>query len=382
MADRALRVLHYITGLGMGGAETMLVKLLAELRPTTIISEVVSLTHNLVVAPKIEAMGVAVHCLSLAKYYPSLLGLWKSKTIASRFNPDLIQGWMYHGNVLASVSSLGIGRRPPVVWNIRASIASPTVVPMRTRTLIRTGAVLSGHPKSIVYNSETSSQQHAALGYEARRGVVIPNGFDSELFKPSIDARSAVRRELGIADDAILVGLIARHHRLKDHPNFFSAAGKVARLHPGAQFVLAGLGLSWGNPAISQLVHENGLGNCVHLLGVEANIPRLTAALDIACSSSMAEAFSNTIGEAMACGVPCVVTDVGDSRRIVGESGLVVPPRDASAFAEAIDRLLCLEVGKRMRLGEAARRRVEQEYAIASIARRYVDLYTKVASAS
>jgi glycosyltransferase involved in cell wall biosynthesis len=188
--------------------------------------------------------------------------------------------------------------------------------------------------------------------------------------------RRQVRAELRIADDVVLIGLVARYHPMKDHASFLRAAGLVARAHPAVRFLLVGKGLTVEEPKLLKIIGEQHLHGCIFLLGERSDIPRLTASLDIACSASAwGEGFSNSIGEAMACGVPCVVTDVGDSSHIVGDTGLSVPPRDPDALARAIGRLIEAGPEHRRHLGAAARRRIEDGFSIPAIARCYEDLY-------
>ena len=206
--------------------------------------------------------------------------------------------------------------------------------------------------------------------------MIIPNGFDCQILRPDEAARKAVRSELGVTDDTVLVGLVARYHPMKDHIGFLKAAGMVVRSHPEVRFVLAGTGVSSKQPELSEAVKQNELQDHVILLGERSDIPRLNNAFDIACSASAwGEGFSNSIGEAMACGAPCAVTDVGDSAYIVADTGLVSPPRDPQALANAIARLIAMGRSGRQQLGAQARKRVETEFSLPSIVQRYEDLY-------
>ncbi len=171
-----------------------------------------------------------------------------------------------------------------------------------TALVIRLGALLSARPAAIIYNSVTSAQQHEALGYRHDKRVILPNGFDCEMFRPRPEARSSFRRELGVADDSLLVGLIARCHPMKDHAAFLRAAAIIRRSHPKVWFVLAGSGVSRERASAAQRHSREGLDGGIFLLGERKDTARINAALDIACSSSAwGEGFSNSIGEAMAC---------------------------------------------------------------------------------
>jgi glycosyltransferase involved in cell wall biosynthesis len=221
---------------------------------------------------------------------------------------------------------------------------------------------------------------HEALGYAADKMQVIPNGFDLELYCPNSAAACAVRKEMGIPRDSVIIGLVARFDPLKDHKTFVAAAARLRSSVGGVHFVLCGEGVTWKNKQLCTWIEEHALGDCFHLLGRRADIPRLTAALDIASSSSRGEGFANVIGEAMACGVPCVVTDVGDSARIVGDTGRVVPAGEPVALAAAWQELIAAGEATRRALGQAARARIAEHYSLNSVGDRYQALYRELAA--
>jgi len=372
-----MRVMHVIGGLGVGGAEMMLLKLLTAGRDSNWEALVVSLSTRGPMGARIAELGIPVYGLGLRRNLRGVTVVPAALVaLAWRFRPNLVQGWMYEGNLAASLAGVSHPRRSPVLWNMRQTIHDiaaterPTIV-----AAIRLGARLSRHPAAIIYNSERSAEQHEAFGYRADHRVLIPNGFDTDMFRPSPEARSRIREGLGIAQDAILVGLVARYHPMKDHRAFLLAAASLVRNYPTLYFVLAGTGVSEEAPELSEIMAEHQLSGRVFLLGERADVPEVTAALDIACSASWGEGFSNAIGEAMACGVPCVVTDVGDSARIVADTGVIVVPRDPQALASGIARLIEAGASGRSSLGLAARRRVEAEYSLPAITRRYHELY-------
>jgi glycosyltransferase involved in cell wall biosynthesis len=209
--------------------------------------------------------------------------------------------------------------------------------------------------------------------------VVIPNGFDLNVFRPDPAARLAVRAELGIDAEAVLIGLAARFDPQKDIGSFLRAAARVAAATAKTRFLLCGEGMDAANPVLARLIAETGLGARVHLLGRRADMPRITAALDIAVSSSAyGEGFSNALGEALAAAVPAVATDVGDAREIVGREGRIVPIRDPEALAAAMAELIALGAEGRARLGHEARARMARDYALDAIARRYRAIYEEV----
>jgi len=241
--------------------------------------------------------------------------------------------------------------------------------------LLRALARLSGWPDVVVANSKVGKAFHESLGYHPRRWAVIPNGFDVKRYRPDREARVRVRRELGCDPDTPLIGLIARYDPMKDHATFLRAASLLLRRQARARFALAGRGAEAENAVLAKTIKALGLGSAVHLLGERSDIPKIMAALDLlSMSSAFGEGSPNVVGEAMACGVPCVVTDVGDAARIVGETGKVVPPRSPEALADAWLALLALSADERARLGVAARRRIETSFALSEIVVQYEDL--------
>ena len=369
-----IRVLHVITGLEVGGAELMLWKLLAGMDRERFESHVVSLMDGGMVGDEIRALGVPVHELDMRMRWPSPIALYRLTRIINSIRPQVVQGWMYHGN-LAAWLARWVAPRAMVVWNIRQSLYDLAWEKPGTRAVIR---FCAGHVTGvarILYNSETSRRQHEAIGYRPDLGETIPNGFDTEKLRPDPAAPDRVRKMLGVEFDVVLIGLVARFHPLKDHGNFLAAATRLLARHPNAGFVLVGRGLDDGNKAITRQIATNGLKGKVFLLGERDDVAALTPGLDIATSSSKSEAFPNAIGEAMSCGVPCVVTDVGDCAQIVGDTGLVVPPGSAQALAAAWAELIEMGAEKRRALGERARLRVQERYALASVVGRYENLY-------
>jgi glycosyltransferase involved in cell wall biosynthesis len=373
-----VKIVHLITDLDTGGAEMMLSKLLSAMDRRRFPSTVVSLLEPGPIAPRIRDLGIPVHTLGMSRGRPSARGLVRLRRLLAEERPAVLQTWMYHANLLGLVA----GWASPVghtVWNIRSASLNLRGYSRSTPWAIRAGAVLSRSPSAVVINSAVGQGGHAALGYRPRRWAVIPNGFDLERFGPDPSARRSLRQELGVPGDAPLIGLAGRHHPMKDHATFFRAAVLLLKRHPQVHFVVAGRDIVPGNPALSGLMEGPTATASVHLLGERTDMPRIMAGLDVFTSSSAyGEGFPNVVGEAMACGVPCVVTDVGDSAAVVGETGAVVPPRDADALAEAWARLVEAGADGRRRLGEAARQRVRDNYSLERVAGLYEALYSSL----
>ena len=370
-----IRVCHLITGLPAHGAERMLLKLVAGLDRQRFASTVISLMDQGVVGPEIEALGIPVLTVGLDRGRPSLPGLLRLLRLVRQARPDVLQGWMYHGNLAATLAAWA-GRRVPVLWNIRQSLGDLADEKRLTRLLIRLSARLSGTPAHILYNALTSAEQHEALGFRPDRRVLIPNGFEVDRYRPAPDAAGGLRAELGLRPDQWVIGMAARDHPMKDHASFLQAAARVAERYPDARFLLAGLGVEAANARLQQPIQALSLAGRVMLLGEQRDMPRFFQSLDIAVlSSAWGEGFPNVLGEAMASGVPCVATEVGDAAAIIGATGRLVPPGEPALLAQALQGLMDDGREAARRLGLAARDRIVQHYGLPAIVEQYAALY-------
>lgn len=373
-----MKIIYIITGLSTGGAEVMLYKLLSRINRQRFSPVVISLMDSGTWGDRIADLGIPVYTIGMKSGTLKLTNIWRMIYIVRQLKPDLIQGWMYHGNLAAQLVKLFIFRQVPVFWNVRHSLNSLELEKPRTTIIIKLCARFSHLPTKIIYNSQNSSKQHEKIGYCLEKTCVIPNGFETEKYIPSTKVSLSVRSELNTPENALLIGLIGRYHPIKDHFNFLQAAALLIKTYSNIQFVLVGNKVDWENQILSELIHQLGLVKHIRLLGERHDVPRLTAALDIASSSSSGEGFPNVIGEAMSCGVPCVVTDVGDSAWIVGDTGKVVPPKNPEALANAWQALIDIGKEGRESLGKAARARVIKCFSLDSIVAEYEGLYDNI----
>jgi glycosyltransferase involved in cell wall biosynthesis len=228
----------------------------------------------------------------------------------------------------------------------------------------RAGAYLSRFADLIIVNSESGVRTHVALGYAPDRMVVISNGIDTSRFRPDPTAGRDLRRQWGIGQDVPVVGIVGRLHPVKDLATFLRASALVHGDVPLARFVCVGDGAAAYKAELQQLAHDLGLEHCVLWTGSDLRVPAVMNALDVLCSSSVGEGFPNVIGEAMACGKPCVVTDVGDSARLLADCGIVVPPRSPEVLGEALLAMLAFGPERRRLMGIHARTRVEDHFSI------------------
>jgi glycosyltransferase involved in cell wall biosynthesis len=373
-----LPVAHVITGLLVGGAEMQLARLLGSMSQEEFPPLVISLMADGPVADRIRGLGVRVVPLGMRRGWPSVGGLARLHRELARFRPAIIQGWMYHANVAASLAATVLPRTP-VVWNILQTLYNPARERPGTRVVIKTGAFLSRRTAAIVYNARASREQHRRAGYHSARSEVFPNGFDTEAFRPLADAPVALRAELALPAERRIVGLVNRYHPMKGHATFFQAGRRMLDAGLDVSFVCVGRDVTMNNLALAAPIRELDLAGRVHLLGERSDTARLFAGFDITCCpSGWGEGFPNVVGESMACGTPCVVTDVGDAPYAVGDTGLVVPPGQPAALAEALRTILTMSPSDRAGLGAAARARVAAEFSPARYAANYASLYRDV----
>jgi len=373
-----LKVAHVITGLTSGGAEMCLYRLLDGMRLRDVQSTVFSRGGPGVYGSRIAALGVKVRCLGMRPAAPNPMKILQLASWLRGDRPNVVQTWMYHADLVGGIAARLAGDIP-VVWGVRHG--DPASTKTRTMLIARCCALFSRWlPTSIVCCSSASISSHMALGYTARKLKLICNGVDQQIFKIDGDARTRLRRELGFAARAPLSGMVARYHKVKNFAGFARSAAMVARRHPDARFVLCGDGLERGNTELMRLLGQQGVAKQCILLGERDDIPSVMAALDVLVSPSVSEGFPNVVAEAMSCGVPCVVTDVGDSALIVGDTGLVIAPNDDEALAQAWMRLLCETPEQRRQRGRQARDRIGAEFSIASMVDKYEALFREVAA--
>ena len=357
----------------------MLYKLVSKMDWDKFEIQVISLTDIGPIGKKIEDLGIPVSALGMRKGIPNPVAIFTLARWLRRTKPDLVQTWMYHSDLIGGLAAKLAGSIP-VVWGIRHSNLDPEGNKRATIWTAKTCALFSRWlPTKIVCCSEASRRVHTALGYDPDRMVVIPNGFDLNLFKPDLEGVALVRQELGISEDTILIGMVGRFDPQKDHRNFIKAAALQQKKIRNVQFLLCGDDIRWENQKLSRWIDGAGLHGYFHLLGRRNDIPRIMTTLDIASSSSYGEGFPNVVGEAMACGTPCVVTDVGDSALLVGDTGIVVPPKDPDVLALAWEKLIEIGKDKRQKLGHDARLRIRDNFSLPSVVKQYEELYICVA---
>lgn len=360
---RPRRILHVITDLYVGGAEAMLTRLVVAKPGVADQSAVVSLLPDGFFADHLRAAGIPVMELNFRKPFGIVAGMVGLARLIRATKPDVVQGWMYHGDLAALLALILAGRRRStrLAWNIRCSSLDFAEYGRALRLVVRACAALSSAPDLIIANSAAGMEAHCRLGYRPRRAEVLPNGIDIERYKPDPLARAVVRSELGIPAHTFVLAHVARLDPMKDHQGFLRAMAELPDVHA----LMVGAGTESLAPASN-----------LHRLGRRDDLPRLLAAADaVVVASAFGEGFSNALAEGMACGLPPIATDVGDAAVIVGDTGAIIPPRDPAALVNAIRALIAESQDQRAERGARARNRIARNFSLEQARQRFAELY-------
>jgi glycosyltransferase involved in cell wall biosynthesis len=369
-----IKIAFVVTGLEVGGAETMLVKLLSSMDRAKFDPVVIALKSDGALAKQIRLLDVPLHELGMSGPAGIPSAVTKLKGLGTTLKPNIVQGWMYHGNLAASIMHKSIRDSSALLWSIRVAADGAHAKPL-TKAVIRVGARFSKSVSLIIYNSVQAANQHAAMGYSDKARAVVPNGFDTDLFAPSDKYRIEARNAFGIPHNVPVVGIVGRYHPMKNHAGFVEAAEKVAAIYPKCHFLFLGGGMDTSNVEITKRIGRAGIADRCVLGGRHQDLHRLYPAMDVHALSSFSEGFPNVLGEAMSCGIPCVATDVGDSGFVVGDTGIMVPKGDMDALANGIVKLLGEHEQDRAVRTESCRQRVIDLFSLPSVVSQYQALF-------
>lgn len=323
---------------------------------------VLSLANWTPLCSGLAASGFRVECLGLPRPGALLRARGTAWRLARIHEPDVVLGWMYHGCLAASWCSARLGR--PAVWSIHGSLDDWSLHSWRTRMVIRATRHYSGHPAAICYASIRARRQHEGGGFHAQRGLVIPTGVEPERFRCLPGRRERKRQVIGATEDTLVIGHVSRFHPVKDQWTLVAGAGEAARRGVPLHLVLAGAGLDRSNAALVRRLHQAGLAQRSTLLGITDDVPGWLAAFDVFVLPSRAESSPIALLEAMAAELPCIVTDVGDCREMLGEAGIVIPVARPEVLADAITGLWQAGPAVREARGRAGRARASERYSI------------------
>jgi glycosyltransferase involved in cell wall biosynthesis len=344
----------------VGGAEMALYRLILDSRGGPYSHTVISLTLGGTMGQRFHRNGIDLTYLDL-KHSP-IEQFIRLLTIIRKTQPDIVQTWMYHADMVGGLAARLAGVQH-VIWGIRTTKVTAGSCSRVTAVIRQICAWLSRWvPDTIVCVAEASLQAHVVIGYDPVRMVVVRNGFDFSDFVTIPGQRTMLREQCGFAADDVVIGSVGRFNTDKDYHNFVRAAGQVAQRHGHARFLMVGPGLDARNMELAAWIADAGHADRFVLLGERTDIPACLAAMDIFCLSSRNEGFPNVVGEAMAMGLPCVATDVGDVVKVLADTGLVVPKEDAGALALALGSVIEMACGVRLDLGRKAKERVHAEF--------------------
>jgi len=323
--------------------------------------------------------NVDVECLNFRRGTVSLRGLFRLYQIIRQSSCDVVQTWMPHADFLGGLIGR-LARTPNVIWTIRHSDYDINSTKVGTRFLVRALSYLSPSVPSLVIScSRVALESRRAEGYRPRQAIVVPNGYDSEFFTPNRRSPKTYWKGLGLDLDreTLVIGMVARFDPQKDHRGFLSAISSLPHDVPDFLLVLVGADMNVENEVLTAWIEEAGMTSRVFLLGERADVPDIMANLDLhILPSAYGEAFPNAVAESMVSGTPSIVTDVGDSAEIVGETGWVVSPRDQVALSKMLDSVLRLGRNHLREKGGTARERVKTHYSLEKMVKGYSDAYT------
>lgn len=373
-----MRVMHLIVGLNRGGAEMMLCRLVQEPSTRTIIEHrVISLTDAGAYGSNLRNAGFDVIELGLKKRPMSVLSTFMNLVRHIKYyKPDVLQTWMVHSDLIGGLAGW-VAKVPRIVWGVRTTNFS---VESRMTRIVRwfCARLSTLIPDRIICAAQASLDSSVRAGYDPKKMMVIANGFDLDALNGCLGMGVNVRENIGLSGAEVVVGSVGRYNPAKDHANFVSAAGLVAAENPNVRFLMVGRDVDCSNFELKKLIDATGFSDRFVLLGESDEPASCIDAMDVFVLSSCTEGFPNVLGEAMAMGVPCVTTNVGDAALLVGETAEVVTPKDPRALAMAINRLLALASSERQKIGSRSRERLIENFSITATAKLFAQVYTEL----
>jgi len=333
-----LKVLHVITGLNDGGAEAVLYRLCTSDKSNQHI--VFSMMDEGKYGPALKDAGIKVKCLNMRPGRVSLFGLWKLFVFLRKHKPDVVQTWMYHADLIGGIISRLAGVKN-IIWGVHHTNLEPGKSKRNTIVVAKLNAFISNFvPRKIVYCAQKSREIQESIGFNNSKGVVVHNGYNVADFQPNENLSMEFKSEMLLKNDDILLGHVGRFNPQKDYKNLINALALVSKQFDAFKAVFVGTNLDKNNHELVTQIESKNLLDHVELIGRREDIPKVMNAYSLFLLSSSSEAFPNVLNEAMACGTPCVTTDVGDAAVIVGDTGWIVPPKNPQALADAITKAI------------------------------------------
>jgi glycosyltransferase involved in cell wall biosynthesis len=370
-----MKLLFITTGLNIGGAERAMYAIINNGLDVKYTIKVISLRDIGHYGEKFASEGIEICCLNLQNPLNLFSSILKGVNFVRKFEPNIIQGWMYHGNIFSLLLGFFARTKPKVYWGIRQTLYDIRKEKVFTQMIIRLGAKLSIFTDGIIYNSKKSQNQHEFIGFSNKNSIYIPNGFDLSIWKPDSGKRKALRRELEIPDNNFVIGYIGRFHVMKNIEFLFEAMESVINENTNVTFLVVGKDTDRKNLKLKPL-YDRLPPQQVVSLGLRDDIPAVIQCIDLLCLTSVwGEGFPNVIGEAMATGTPCVATDIGDSALVIRNTGWIIPPNDGELLANCIKVALSESSLAYNSRSIASQNIIEKNYKISQIVDNYNNVY-------
>ncbi len=375
-----MKILHIITGLGDGGAENTLYKICKYDRSNQHV--VISLKGPDKYFSLLKKIDIKVCCINM-KFFSIFKFFYLIKLLLF-FKPDIVQTWLVHGDFIGGIAARLAGLKN-IVWNVRYSNLERQKIKLTTFLLLKILTKLSFFlPRSIVVVSKSARLNCIELGYCKKKLNFIPNGYDLSILKPNKNQKTYFKKKLKINKQTILIGTVARYDPKKDHINLLKAISLIRSRNKNFLCILVGYNIDKNNTNLVKEIKRLNLFKYVKLLGQKNDISQIMNGLDVYVQSSgYGEGFPNVVAESMACGTPCVVTDVGDAAFIVGKTGWIVPPKNSLKLAKKIKQAL-FEIGKKnwSKRRAQVRLRIKNNFKMEIMLKSYNELWIKVCNKS
>lgn len=356
-------VLHIITDLDQGGAEMALFRVIQSDQHIANRHVVLSLVKEGVLRNQFESV-CDVHDLGLEYGQLSIQALFRLKNICVLVKPDIIQGWMYHGNVVASLASFLSGKKP-VIHGVRQCLYADQEIGRLTRILIQLNSWLSRRASLTLYNSETAKAHHIQRGFDPSSCRIWYNGYDTKCFQRSLEKRRNMRTSLGLSEDNFLIGKLGRFHPMKDYPTLIESFRMIHEKHKNTHLALGGKGLDIHNPELKQIIRNSGVPvENFHLLGPVQETSSFYNGLDCFVLSSNSEAFPNVVVEALLYEIPVVATDVGEVSTILDCKSNTVSPGQPDQIAKKVAEFIEYSASERQELSAKLKESIESRFSI------------------
>ncbi len=335
---------------------------------------VISLQKKSMLGKRIEKLGIRVLDLNLSYKGINFIKLINLFFILKKFKPDIFHCWMYHANLLGFFYGIFF-RKTKIIWNIRQTLYSLQNEKKLTRLVILISKIFSNFVDNIIYNSRKSLKQHSVYGFKNKNSSFIPNGFNIEKFdiKKKNKINKKIRKKLDIPESSNVIGIVARNHPMKGYEIFFKSLEAILENNKDIHVLAVGRNVHYKN--FKHIILKKNK-SFYHFTGQKNNINDLMCCMDIFVSSSIwGEGFSNVLSEAMLMEVPCVATNIGESKNIIGKNGIIIKANSATLLEQGIQKILALNNKKRKEIGRSARKRVISKFDIEKINKLYSNIY-------